>query len=99
MDETLRVDRSANLVGDAPWFDKMTVHEKRPTVGILVEIAEVFFHCPKAVRRLHPWDAATWPKRSELPMLGQTLNDHVSPEQPVAEVDQALEASYTRTPY
>jgi predicted pyridoxine 5'-phosphate oxidase superfamily flavin-nucleotide-binding protein len=99
MEETLRVNGRARLVQDAPWFDQLAVRGKKPLVAVLVEIDEVFFHCPKAFKRSQLWDSATRPDRSELPTLGRILKDQVGLEQGVAEVDSDLEASYVRTLY
>jgi PPOX class probable FMN-dependent enzyme len=99
MEETLRVNGRARLVQDAPWFDQLEARGKKPLVAVLVEIDEVFFHCPKAFKRSQLWDSATWPDRSELPTLGRILKDQVGLEQTVAEVDRELEASYVRSLY
>ena len=99
MEETLRVNGRARLVRDAPWFARLSARAPRPIVAILVEIDEVFFHCPKAFRRSRLWDQETWPVRAELPTLGRILKDQVGLAQPVAEVDRALEDSYARSLY
>jgi uncharacterized protein len=99
MEETLRINGRARLVQDAPWFDQLETRGKKPIVAVLVEIDEVFFHCPKAFKRSQLWDATTWPDRSTLPTLGRILKDQVGLEQAVAEVDRDLEASYVRSLY
>jgi len=95
----MRVNGRARLVRDAPWFDQLSARAPRPIVAILVEIDEVFFHCPKAFRRSHLWDQETWPDRAELPTLRRILKDQVGLAQPVDEVDRTLEASYVRSLY
>jgi PPOX class probable FMN-dependent enzyme len=99
VEETLRVNGRAEVVQDAPWFDRMVVRGKRPVMAILVEIAEVYFHCPKPFRRAQLWEQETWPVRSSLPTLGQILKDHAKLDQNATAVDAALEQSYTRTLY
>jgi len=99
MEETLRVNGRARLVKDAPWFEQLEARGKKPIVAVLIEIDEVFFHCPKAFKRSQLWDSATWPDRSTLPTLGRILKDQVGLEQQAAEVDRAFEASYARTLY
>lgn len=99
MEETLRINGRAQVVREAPWFDQMIVRSKRPLVAIVVDIDEVFFHCPKSFRRSQIWEPATWPERSALPTLGQIFKDQISVEQTANELDCALEESYTRTLY
>ena len=58
--DTLRVNGTARIVSDAPWFDDLVVHGHRPILALEVGVEEVFFHCGKAFLRSHLWDAATW---------------------------------------
>jgi uncharacterized protein len=58
--DTLRINGRARLVRDAPWFDDMTVRGQRPVLALLVEIDQVFSHCPKAFMRSRLWDPASW---------------------------------------
>jgi predicted pyridoxine 5'-phosphate oxidase superfamily flavin-nucleotide-binding protein len=58
--DTLRINGSAQLVTDLPDFDSMVVNNHRPRLALLVEVQEVFFHCPKAFRRAHAWEPETW---------------------------------------
>jgi PPOX class probable FMN-dependent enzyme len=58
--DTLRVNGRATLVRDAPFFDEMVVKGHRPTLGILVEIEQVFHHCAKAFLRSSLWRPETW---------------------------------------
>jgi PPOX class probable FMN-dependent enzyme len=58
--ETLRINGRARLVRDAPFFDRMLVKGHRPTVALVVEIEQIFFHCPKAFMRSSLWMPETW---------------------------------------
>ncbi len=58
--DTLRVNGRASVVRDAPFLDGMLVRGHRPTLALLVDIDEVFYHCSKAFLRSKAWDAATW---------------------------------------
>lgn len=99
MEETLRVNGRARIVRDAPWLDEMVVQGKRPTLALLVEVEEVFFHCAKAFRRSHLWEPETWPARGTLPTLGQMLRDQLNLDQSTADLDCALEDAYQKTLY
>ncbi len=58
--DTLRINGSAALVRDAPLLSGMTVKGHRPSLALVVDVEEVFFHCPKAFRRAKVWSSATW---------------------------------------
>jgi PPOX class probable FMN-dependent enzyme len=58
--DTLRVNGTARLVTDGPFFDAMVVRGHRPSLALMVDAEEVFFHCPKAFVRAHAWKPETW---------------------------------------
>ncbi len=58
--DTLRINGAARILKDCSAFDEMIVGGHRPTLGLLVEIHEVFFHCSKAFLRSNLWDPKTW---------------------------------------
>ena len=99
MEETLRINGRARLVREAPWMAEMVVQGKRPTLAVLVEVDEVYFHCAKAFRRSRLWDPETWPERGTLPTLGQMLRDQLKLEQTTTDLDCALEEAYQKTLY
>jgi uncharacterized protein len=58
--ETLRINGRARLVRDAPFFDDLMVRGRRPILALLVDIEQIFFHCPKAFMRSQLWEPETW---------------------------------------
>lgn len=58
--DTLRINGSAKLVCDGPFFDDLIVNGHRPSLALIVTIDEVFFHCSKAFLRSDLWDSETW---------------------------------------
>lgn len=58
--DTLRINGSARVMADAPYFDDMIVGGKRPILALEVDIEEVFFHCAKAFLRSDAWKPETW---------------------------------------
>lgn len=69
--DTLRINGRATLVRDAPFFDRLRVQGKRPSLAVVVDVEEVFFHCAKAFLRSQLWQPTTWdpdavPSRAEL---------------------------------
>jgi uncharacterized protein len=58
--DTRRINGRARLVDDAPFFDDMTTRGQRPILAIVVDIEQVFYHCPKAGLRSELWQPAAW---------------------------------------
>ncbi len=58
--DTLRVNGTACLVSDAPWFDDLVVKGHRPVLALEVHVEEAFFHCGKAFLRSQAWKPETW---------------------------------------
>ncbi|HUR48389.1 MAG TPA: pyridoxamine 5'-phosphate oxidase family protein [Acidimicrobiales bacterium] len=80
--DTLRINGRAQLVRDGSFFDRMVVKGHRPTLALVVEVDEVFFHCSKAFLRSELWDPESWqptalPSRSE---IAQRENPDLSTE-------------------
>jgi len=58
--DVLRINGTATLVEDAPWFGELTVNQSRPSIALQVEAEEVFGHCAKALVRSQAWHPETW---------------------------------------
>jgi uncharacterized protein len=58
--DTLRINGTAKIMADAPYFDAMRVDGKRPILALEVAVEEVFFHCAKAFLRSDAWKPETW---------------------------------------
>lgn len=58
--DTLRINGTARLISEAPFFDVMVVKGHRPLLAVLVEIETIFFHCSKAFLRSQLWKSETW---------------------------------------
>ncbi len=58
--DTLRVNGTALLLADAPFFDELVVAGHRPSLALLVTVEEVFYHCSKAFLRSKLWEPDTW---------------------------------------
>jgi hypothetical protein len=58
--ETLRINGRARLVREAPFFDQMIVKNHRPTLALVVDIEQIYFHCGKAFMRSNLWIPGTW---------------------------------------
>ena len=58
--DTLRINGRATLLADAEYFDQMTVRGHRPSLALVVDIDEVFYHCSKAFLRSEAWVPESW---------------------------------------
>jgi len=92
--DTLRINGRARLVRDAPFFDDLAVRGQRPVLALVVEIDQVFSHCPKAFMRSELWEPATW-KPDALPTTAALC---VAVQEP-AETLEELEAYYSPDNY
>jgi PPOX class probable FMN-dependent enzyme len=93
--DTLRINGRARLVRDAPWFDDLAVRGKRPVLALVVEIEQVFSHCPKAFLRSYLWEPDKWPSTDEMPSVAELTKAVQDTPETLAE----LEAHYAQTNY
>ncbi|MEU9064276.1 MSMEG_1061 family FMN-dependent PPOX-type flavoprotein [Streptomyces sp. NPDC048430] len=56
----LRINGRARILTDAPFFDGMTVKGRRPDLALVVEIDEIYLHCPASLKRSGMWAPETW---------------------------------------
>jgi uncharacterized protein len=86
-EETLRINGRARLVREAPFFDRMVVRGHRPTLALLVEIEQIFFHCPKAFKRSALWEPESWPAPDALPSMACITKDTIEIAESLAELE------------
>jgi len=98
-EQTLRVNGRARLLRDAPFFDRLVVQGHRPQLVLLVEIEQIFFHCPKAFKRSGLWQPQMWPDISDLPSVACLVKATTRTEQTVAELEQYYGPEYDRRLY
>jgi hypothetical protein len=56
----------------------MAFQGKLPKLAIVVDVQEVFSHCPKAFMRSNLWAVESQIDRSELPSFAEILRDHAA---------------------
>ena len=93
--DTLRINGRARLVGDAPWFDDLAVKGKRPILALVVEIEQVFSHCPKAFMRSGLWSPERWLSVDEMPSVAALCKA----VQDTTDTLEELEAHYAEPHY
>ncbi|PZN97434.1 MAG: pyridoxamine 5'-phosphate oxidase [Hyphomicrobiales bacterium] len=91
--ETLRVNGRARLTRDHALLEPATVQERTPTLGLIVDIDEAFFHCGKALIRSKLWDSSVQVERGSFPTLGRIMSEQTKAVS-VAEAEANLEEAY-----
>ena len=76
MNETLRINGKVRLVRDPELLESMAYQGKLPKLAIVVDVEEVYTHCPKALLRSKLWSDENRIDRSELPSFAEILRDH-----------------------
>jgi PPOX class probable FMN-dependent enzyme len=61
--EVLRINGRARVLTDAPFFDAMAREGRRPDLALLLEIDEIYLHCPASLNRAGLWKSRA-PKAS-----------------------------------
>ena len=81
IEEALRVNGRATITTDPEVLERMSLQGKRPNLGIVVQIDEVFVHCARAMLRARLWKPETWPDDDAVPTLAQMWNEqkHLPP--------------------
>ncbi|GAA1872147.1 MSMEG_1061 family FMN-dependent PPOX-type flavoprotein [Myceligenerans crystallogenes] len=96
--DTLRINGTARIVRDAPWFADLQVRRHVPVIGIEVEVAEVFYHCSKALLRSKAWEPDAWnpdaaPRRA---VISKTLEKK---DKTIEELDEYYGPKYAESIY
>ncbi|MCX2734316.1 pyridoxamine 5'-phosphate oxidase family protein [Saccharopolyspora sp. NFXS83] len=90
VNDTLRVNGTATIVREAPYFERLEVEGKRPDLAISVRIDELFLHCAKAFLRSSLWDPARWPDRESVPSAGRIAKSQAGAKVPERVLNAAL---------
>ena len=78
INETLRVNGRARIVTDAARLEAMAVQGRAPTSALEIAVAEVYFHCGKALIRSDLWNPDRQVERSSFPTLGRIVADQIA---------------------
>jgi PPOX class probable FMN-dependent enzyme len=94
VDETLRVNGTAEISRDPELVERWVVNAKHPRAVVRVSVREAYLHCAKALIRSHLWGDEHRIARTELPTYAQMLKDQGVTSQSVVELESAIEESY-----
>ena len=90
VDETLRINGSAELSTRADWLDRCANERRRPVLVVAVTVQEAYLHCAKALMRSKLWSPASVQPRSCLPTMGEMLRDQIGGDTPAETTDEML---------
>jgi len=97
MEETLRIDGTAEIVAEHPALANCAVNGSVPQTGILVHVVHAHLHCAKALKRAKLWDAESQIDRKSFPTLGKMITDQVAGlEMSADEADERIDKGYNK---
>lgn len=98
VDETLRVNGSAEVRTDATLRERFCMDGRLPTTVLVISVHEAFLHCAKAFMWSRLWDENAKLERTALPTLGEMLKAQLSlPEE--AEAQETMARRYRDSLY
>nr|WP_281502920.1 pyridoxamine 5'-phosphate oxidase family protein [Ancylobacter crimeensis] len=77
IDETLRVNGTAEIRTDPNLLDAGMAEGRRPVTMLRITVQEAYLHCAKAFMRSKAWDAEHFVPRDSLPSMGEMLRDQL----------------------
>ena len=93
MDETLRVNGTANLSTDASDLQQCTTEVRVPKLVIKVTVTQAYLHCAKAFMRSKLWDPQSHIDRALMPSMGEMVTEQAGMNTP-AETQEEMLARY-----
>jgi len=90
LDETLRVNGTAELVTEPAICERLAIDGKAARVAVVVTVAEAYIHCAKALRRAALWSPDSWLPADDLPNAACILKAHAAAEVDAALIERAL---------
>jgi uncharacterized protein len=98
MDETVRVNGTAELVRNPELLNRLSVGGKQPLLAIVVHVEEAYFHCGRSSLRASVWDPEKYMPREEMPSLARIIADQIRPpERNDSEHEQYVRAAEENT--
>ncbi|MFI9272845.1 MSMEG_1061 family FMN-dependent PPOX-type flavoprotein [Kitasatospora sp. NPDC052896] len=76
--DTLRVNGRAVVCADPGLLAQLTAVGRPPRTAIVVEVEEVYGHCPKSLLRGAVWKPEQWPARDAAPSSAEVTLSHLS---------------------
>ncbi|MFT7245635.1 MAG: PPOX class probable FMN-dependent enzyme [Candidatus Azotimanducaceae bacterium] len=93
MNDTLRINGKAYITDHEPYLEQMAHNGKAPKLALIIDIEQVYFHCPKAFIRSQLWDPEAYMERSEMPTLGKIILEQIKGQPATEEEAAGVDAS------
>jgi PPOX class probable FMN-dependent enzyme len=74
---TLRVNGRACVSAETECLERIAAVGKPPVTAIVVNVEEVYVHCPKALVRSRLWQPDSWPDEQQLPSPAEVTLAHL----------------------
>lgn len=99
MRETLRVNGNGYVTDEPDVLARMRTEAKQPSLAIIVEVAEAFFHCGRALIRSRVWDSASQALAEQMPSFGEIVAAQMGLDIPGEAIERDLEQNSYRSLY
>ena len=99
VDETLRVNGSAEIISNPEICSKYALNGKAPKTVTKLIINEVFMHCGKAPLRGGIWKPETWPIKRPVPNLYEIVKGQVQEYEVPNLTQDEIQRNYDKTLY
>ncbi|MCS0599637.1 pyridoxamine 5'-phosphate oxidase family protein [Streptomyces sp. LP11] len=94
--EVLRVNGSGYVTDEPDVLVRMRTEARKPELAIVVEVAEVYFHCGRALLRSRLWDPASRALAEEMPSMGEIAAAQFGADVDPGLLEAAVEDSYRK---
>jgi uncharacterized protein len=91
MNETLRIQGTAEIRDDQDLLDRFAENGKTPVSVTVITVSELYFHCAKALMRSNLWDPANHINRDMFPSIGQIIKDQAELDIVAESQDEMIE--------
>jgi len=99
VDETLRVNGTAEITMDPAILQRWDVGGKHPRSALQVTVREAYLHCAKALIRSKLWQDDYRVERTALPSYAQMLKDQTQLTTSLEDMEAAIRQSYSERLY
>ncbi|AUG53780.1 pyridoxamine 5'-phosphate oxidase family protein [Thalassospira marina] len=97
MNETLRINGTAELHDDADLLDMFGDTGKLPISVIKITVQEAFLHCAKSLMRSRLWQVDAQIERKSFPTLGAIIKDQLSLEGGPVATQEETDAHFAKS--
>lgn len=97
LDETLRINGTAELTTDESLCRRFAVRAKPARVVVVVTVAEAYIHCAKALRRAELWSPEAWMAEPDLPSAACIVRDHANIDVDISVLEAARQRDLNET--